>query len=665
MILYNLIPRPGIKLGSYPQKKESSLTELEQAATRLFQRFRQKLDYKRHTQKSIVEQIDQYQQALKDCLESELTQAIQEIRIQLHKHGLQRSLILKSFAIVREVADRTITQRHYDVQLHAGWLMINGFLAEMETGEGKTLATTLASCTAALAGIPVHVITANDYLANRDCELMNPIYHRLGLSSGSVIEGVEKDQRGVIYRCDIVHSTNKQLAFDYLRDRIEIGSNTDSLSLQFQQMQNEQKNKQPLLLRGLCFALVDEADSILIDEAKTPLIITKNLPNEELPEIFHNALSLASSLSNNVDYTVNSQSREIELTPKGEQSLDDLIQKLPPHWHNKRKRETRVKQALATEYFYKKNKHYIVRENKIQIVDEFTGRIMADRSWEQGLHQMIEAKEGCLLSEQREPLARISYQTFFSRYLQLGGTSGTLKEVSAEMQRVYGLKVIKVATNRPSKRIIQSESIYRNKDIKKQVFLKQVDIFYQQNRPVLVGTSSVEESEQVSQWLGEKNLPHRLLNAKQDKEEADIIAQAGQRQTITVATNMAGRGTDIKLAPSVIELGGLHVIALNLNDSRRIDRQLYGRCGRQGEPGSAEAILSLEDSALEEYYSSAMLKVLAKLCPLNRPIADFIGKIILRSPQHKNEKDQCKIRRSLIQQDKQLRKTLAFSGKFE
>ena len=325
----------------------------------------------------------------------------------------------------------------------------------------------------------------------------------------------------------------------------------------------------------------------------------------------------------------------------------------------------RVKQALAAEYFYKKNIHYIVNEDKVQIVDEYTGRIMPDRSWERGLHQMIEAKEGCLLSEQREPLARISYQRFFSRYLFLGGTSGTLNEVSAEIHRVYGLNVVKVETNRSSKRTLHSESIYRNKAIKKQVLVKRIHKLYQQNRPVLIGTSSVEESELVSQWLEEEKLPHRLLNAKQDQDEANIIAQAGQQQTITISTNMAGRGTDIKLDATTIELGGLHVIAFSLNDSRRLDRQLYGRCGRQGEPGSIEAIISLEDQALEDYYSSAMLKSIAKLCPENKPIADFIGKTILRLAQRNKEKDQCKIRKSLMQQDKYLQRILAFSGKFE
>ncbi|MCK5905080.1 MAG: prepilin peptidase, partial [Gammaproteobacteria bacterium] len=397
-----------------------------------------------------------------------LTKIIKKLRYQLRKQGLVQPVIVKAFAVIREVADRSLGQRHYDEQLFGGWLMINGSLAEMETGEGKTLATTLPSCTAALAGIPVHVITANDYLASRDVDFMSPLYHRLGLTSSSVIDGMETEQRQSAYQTDIVHTTNKQIAFDYLRDRIIMGDNTGTLRSQFQEIQRQNEKKDPLFLRGLCFALIDEADSVLIDEAKTPLIITKTIPSEELPETYNDALFLASALFVNKDFTVNSQSKHIELTSEGEETLIKLINNLPKLWGNKRKREMLVKQALTAEYFYKRNKHYVISEEKIQIVDEYTGRIMSDRSWEHGLQQMVEAKEGCLLSKPREPMARISYQRFFSRYLRLGGTSGTLSEVSDELLHVYGLQVIKVATHKTCKRTMQMEQIYLNETIKKQ-----------------------------------------------------------------------------------------------------------------------------------------------------------------------------------------------------
>jgi preprotein translocase subunit SecA len=659
--------RPGIKFGSYPQKQESRLSDLEQSLARLFEQFKTRMRRKIYSQRYIVRQVDKYRKTLEDCSEQELDKTIEELRDQLHRQGLKKSLIVKTFAVIREIAGRTLGKRHFDVQLFGGWLMINGMLAEMETGEGKTLTTTLPACTAALAGIPVHVITANDYLAARDTEIMLPLYQRLGLSGASVVDGMQTDQRQKTYLADIVHTTNKQIAFDYLRDRIEMGDDTGDLRFQFRQIQRQRqpRGNTRLLLRGLCFALVDEADSVLIDEAKTPLIITKTLPNEDTPDTYSDALYLASTLFIDKDYTVNQKIKLVELTLQGEENLADLILNLPEHWRNKRKREMLVKQALTAVIFYKRDKQYVVADDKVQIIDESTGRIMADRAWEQGLHQMIEAKEGCVISDQREPQARISYQRFFSRYLRLAGASGTISEVSAELKRVYGLDVYKVATNQPSRRKMLAERIYRNEDLKQRALLGRIAKLHQQGRPILIGTCSVEESEQVSQWLQHKGIDHRVLNAKQDQHESEIIAQAGQPQAITVATNMAGRGTDIALGDGVAELGGLHVIALSRNDSARVDRQLYGRCARQGDPGSAEAILSLQDPALAQFYSSAMLNLLGKFCTGNKPLPGFIAKLILRLPQQRNEKQQSLIRKMLMKQDRHLRRILAFSGKFE
>ncbi|MCP3852229.1 MAG: hypothetical protein GY694_18620 [Gammaproteobacteria bacterium] len=444
-----------------------------------------------------------------------------------------------------------------------------------------------------------------------------------------------------------------------------MASDTGALRFQYRQIQNRQSDKAPLLLRGLCFALIDEADSVLIDEAKTPLIITKTIPNDESPETYSDALYLASTLFVNDDYNINKKTRHIELTVEGEDKLAELIPSLPVQWRNKRKREMLVTQAISATNFFIKDKHYLVNDDKIQIIDEATGRVMADRSWEHGLHQMIEAKEGCVISEQREPQARISYQRFFSRYLHLSGTSGTISEVSKELHQVYGLDVIKVATFRPSARSMNGERIYRSKTEQKAALIDRVSKLHQQQKPVLIGTCSVWQSEQVSSWLQKNDIPHQVLNAKQDEHEANIIALAGQAGAITVATNMAGRGTDISLGSGVKENGGLHVIALNRNESARIDRQLYGRCARQGDPGCAEAILSLEDPVLVKYYSSAMLNILAKLTFAKRPLPKFISSLILRLPQQKNEKEQRHIRKQLMKQDKRLQRTLAFSGKFE
>ncbi len=658
--------KPGVTFGSYPQKLESELPEFEQAVVGFFRQLTSRFTRKNYSLKQLVRKVEHYQQAIAGCSEQELNRAIRELRTELHRKGLQTSLIFKAFAVIRETAARVLKKSHYDVQLYGGWLMINGMLAEMQTGEGKTLTMTLPSCTAALAGIPVHVITANDYLASRDCEIMLPLYIRLGLTAAPVVEGMDNERKQESYQADIVHTTNKQLAFDYLRDRIEMGDDTGPLRFQYRQIQRQQPGSQkPLLLRGLCFALVDEADSVLIDEAKTPLIITKPIPNEESPDTYSDALYLASILYVGQDYTIDAKLRQVELTETGEEKLAEMIQSLPAQWHSKRKREMLVTQAITATQFYKRDKHYVVDEDKVKIIDESTGRLMPDRTWEQGLHQMIEAKEGCVISELREPLARISYQRFFSRYLKLGGTSGTLSEVKKELHQVHGLDVVKVPTFRPSKRIMMKEKLFRNEAVKKQAFQQRIAQLYEQRRPVLIGTCSVEESELVSAWLHENNIDHKVLNAKQDQHEAAIVAKAGMRGSITVATNMAGRGTDIALGPGVKESGGLHVVALSRNGSHRIDRQLYGRCARQGDPGSAEAILSLEDPALQQFYSASTLKLFASLTPGKLSMPGFISKRVLRLPQHKNEKEKHRMRKQLMRQDRRLQRTLAFSGKFE
>ncbi len=658
--------RPGLSLGNYPQKQKSQLTDWELHVERFFAQFKHLITRKIYSHSYVVKHVNQYQQALVGIPEHELTEAINQIRDKLYRQGLSRQLILQTFAIIRETASRVLGKSHYDVQIYGGWLMINGMLAEMETGEGKTITTTLAACTAALAGIPVHVITANDYLAARDCEIMQPLYERLELSSSAVTDGMETEPRQAAYQTSIVHTTNKQIAFDYLRDRIEMRDDDGPLKLQFTRIQRHHSGvKNPFLLRGLCFALVDEADSVLIDEAVTPLIITKPIPNDESVDTYGDALYLASTLFVNQDFTIDHKTRSIDLNNEGEDKLSELILNLPFKWHNKRMREHMVIQALTAVHFYSKDKDYLVADGKVQIIDQSTGRVMADRSWEQGLHQMIEAKEGCTISELREPQARISYQRFFSRYLKLGGASGTISEVSTELRQVYGLDVVKVPPHRRNKRQIKKEAIYRNQQIKNKKLLERINSLARHQRAILIGTGSVEESEQVSKLLQSNNITHQVLNAKQDTQEAEIISQAGQPGAITVATNMAGRGTDIALHESVANAGGLHIIALSRNHSYRIDRQLYGRCARQGDPGSVEAILSLEDPVLNQFYSSAMLHILAALSPRDRHIPGLISRLVLWLPQLSSERHQHATRKELMKQDKHLQRILALSGKFE
>jgi preprotein translocase subunit SecA len=662
-----LMMKPGVSLGHYPQRPEIVLDDLEAIVKHWVGRTSSRLNRKCMTQKNIVRRVKVHQDQLETCSDADFDSLLEELRWQLHQQGLVDKLILQTFAVIREAAARTLGKRHYDVQLYGGWLMINGMLAEMQTGEGKTLTTTLPACTAALSGIPVHVITANDYLAQRDCEILTPLYSRLGLTASWVIDGMTPEQCQIAYQADIVHTTNKQIAFDYLRDRIEMGEDTGDLRFQYRQTQRRLQPgvKDKLLLRGLCFAIIDEADSILIDEANTPLIITRQIPNEDSAETYGDALYLASSLLVHEDYKIDQRHRAVDLTVAGEDKLESRVENLPRLWSNKRKRELLVKQALAANLFYKRDRDYLVEQESIQIIDQSTGRLMPDRAWEHGLQQMIEAKEGCVISEQREPLARISYQKFFSRYLRLGGTSGTLREVADELHQVYGLQVRKVAANQPSQRLMQGIRLYRDTNTKRSALINRVVELRRGGRPLLIGTCSVEESELVSAWLQKVQIEHRVLNARQDQQEAEIIAAAGKKNAITVATNMAGRGTDIELGDGVADMGGLHVISLGLHDSYRIERQLFGRSARQGDPGSVEAILSLDDATLEKRPGCTMLRLLSGFCREGKPLNGWMCRPFLRRAQRRHEKQQTKVRKALMKQDKHLRRVLAFSGKFE
>jgi preprotein translocase subunit SecA len=663
--VYSSKIRPGVTLGRYPQQRDSNLgalaTWINQGITYvkfLWQKQKIKPTF-------ILTKVNQHEQRLSRFSGQELQDHTQQLKHSLHRQGLTEELIAESFAFIRETAQRILGKRHYDVQILGGWAMINGMIAEMATGEGKTLTATLPACTAAMAGIPVHVITSNDYLAKRDQNLLQPLYEQLGLTSAYVVDGMEIADRKSAYECNIVHSTSQQITFDYLRDRIVTGNHTGRLSMQFKQIQDEQNRQSSLLLKGLCFAIIDEADSVLIDEARTPLIISKPLPGQESEQTYFDALFLATSLKINTDFEINPNQHSIVVTPAGKERLETLTEPLDKKWQRKRWREMFVKQALVANHLYERDKQYLVRDDKVEIIDQNTGRAMPDRSWEFGLQQLIEAKEKCTISQEKETLAKISYQRFFRRYLKLAGMSGTVSEVAGELNSIYSIPVIKIPTHKPCKRKQLPERLYKTSQQQWLALVKQIKLIHQQKRPLLIGTSSVAESEQISQLLYEQNLPYRMLNAKQDQKEADIVALAGQAGSITVATNMAGRGTDIELSKNITNSGGLHVIATSRNTSRRIDRQLYGRCARQGDPGSSEAILSLEDEKLENFYPAPILRIVAKFTNQQEPVPNWLSKPILKIPQKWQEFQDARIRKQLLKLDKQQAKTLAFTGRME
>lgn len=579
------------------------------------------------------------------------------LRQRLRREGLTRPLVARSFALVRAAAARTVGMRHYDVQVVGGWILLRGRVAEMETGEGKTLTATLAAATAALAGIPTHVVTVNDYLAARDTQEMGPIYAALGLTVGCVTQHTPPPARAAAYRCDITYCTNKDLAFDYLRDRLALKGPPRDLKRAVDQLAGAQPGN--LTLRGLHYAIVDEVDSVLVDEARTPLILSSERADGQLQHIFGEALEFARQLEMQRDFRFEHHETLVRITEAGKLRLAQLAGNRHGLWSGPNRREELVRQALTALHQYHRDRHYLVADGKIVIVDEFTGRTMPDRTWERGLHQMIETKENCPLTGQRETIARISYQRFFRRYLRLAGMTGTAKEVGAELWSVYRLRVTKVPTRKPVIRRILPMRLHQTGESKLATVVEAIRRERDRGRAILVGTRSVEVSERLATLLEAQGIPFRLLNARQDKEEAQTVAEAGLPGRVTVATNMAGRGTDIKLATATRAAGGLHVIATEMHEAQRIDRQLYGRCGRQGDPGSAEVHVSLDDELVRRYA--------APLKDLGQPLAggEIASQLMLRLAQRRAERAHALMRREVLEMDDYMGDVLAFAGKSE
>jgi len=614
----------------------------------------------------IIELVNVYGPSMHELSEHQILEKALGLGKKLRVEGFRENLVAEAFTLVREVAGRTLGIHHFDVQLIGGWVLLNGMVAEMETGEGKTLTATLAACTAALAGIPVHIITVNDYLAMRDTEWMGPIYKALGLTVGTIRQGLEPAERNAAYWCDITYCTNKEVAFDYLKDRIKLWDRPSHIRLKLERLYGGQSRVHQLLMHGLHYAIVDEADSVLIDEARTPLIISSEGDNSEEKRAYQQALETAKKLSERDDFIILTNERSIDLTDKGRKRIEELSRSDGGIWVNTYYREELVRQALVALHLFWRDKHYLIRDDKVQIIDEYTGRLMPDRSWEQGLHQLIEAKECCEITGRKETRARISYQRFFRRYLRLSGMTGTAREVAGELWSIYRLQVVTIPTNRPLCRRYQPDRIYPTAFEKWNALVATITDMNRRGMPVLVGTRSVDSSEHLSQLLKEAGLTHRVLNARQDKEEAEIIAQAGEPGRITVATNMAGRGTDILLARGVAEQGGLYVIATERHEAHRIDRQLFGRCARQGDPGICQVMVSLEDELITMYvFKPLRWLATVMLKGPDNPFTRWVGRVLFRIAQWEAEHVHSRMRRDLLKFDDQLGDALAFSGRPE
>lgn len=610
----------------------------------------------------VVEMADSWQAGLKQVSDEALRARAAALRPHLRRQGFTLELTAEAFALIREAAGRTIGQRHYETQLRGGYELLRGRLVEMATGEGKTFCATLPACTAALSGFPVHVITVNDYLARRDAEKMAPLYGFFGLGVGVIVQGMSRPQRREAYAQAVTYATNKELAFDYLRDRVAVHGKGSRLHQSVRRLAGAADEM--TVLRGLYYAIVDEADSVFVDEARTPLILSATGSAADEAEHGRQALALAQSLSQPLDYRVDEFRRLIELTDAGCEKLSEYAQPLDGPWTSVRGREELLRQALSAMHLFRRDQHYVVVDGKVQIVDESTGRVMPDRSWERGLHQLIELKEGVEVTPRRDTLARLTYQRLFRRYVHLSGMTGTAAEAAREIKAVYGLDTARVPLHRPSRRIDRGFTVCRTLPEKWERVADVAEELSRRGRPVLIGTRSVEASEQISSVLQRRALVHALLNAKQDKGEADVVAQAGQPGRITVATNMAGRGTDIELGLGVPELGGLHVILTEYHDSRRVDRQLIGRCARQGDAGSCEAIVSLEDDIFQ-VCAPSMTAWLQRALGAGAALPQAVFAALRRRSQRAAEERQYEARMMTLKQDRQLQRLLAFTGRSE
>lgn len=650
----------------YPERAEAlPANRIDEWGGRLIGRVTRAWRASRALPADFVPKVRDHEQSLRGlALDALREQAVQAGRV-LRRDGFLPDASARAFAIICAVSERCLGKRPYDVQLQGAWVLLRGMVAEMETGEGKTLTATLPACTAALAGIPVHVITVNDYLVERDAQTMGPIYQALGLSVGVAVEKQQPGERQAAYACDIVYGTNKTIVFDYLRDRITLAGNNSALRLRLEKLGGASSRTARLLLRGLHFAIVDEADSVLADEARTPLIISAPAQGGDQERAASQGIDLALQLAEGTHFRVDRAERRIELTELGRERLGVLCASLGGIWAGTMRREEMIGQALSALHLFSKDEHYLVREGKVEIVDEYTGRTMADRSWERGLHQLVEAKEGCEITAPKEPLARISYQRFFRRYLLLGGMTGTAREVAGELGVVYGLPVVRIPTNRPSRRHTLPDQVFVQESAKWEAITRRIGAIHANGRPVLLGTRSVAASEHASSLLAAAGIDHRLINAKQDKEEAEIIARAGAKGQVTIATNMAGRGTDIELGEGVADLGGLHVILSERHDSNRVDRQLAGRCGRQGDPGQVEPMISLEDGLTANTAPWAVGALKSAVAWLGSSLGPKLGSAGIRLAQKQAERQHSRARTELMKMDQQMGNTLAFTGSNE
>lgn len=581
--------------------------------------------------KIVEQQINPLEDGLKKLSDSSLANKTNEFKARLAKGETLDDILPEAFAVIREASRRVLGMRHFDTQLIGGIILHRGNIAEMCTGEGKTLVATAPVYLNALEGKGVHVITVNDYLAKRDSEWMGQVYKFLGLSVGLIIHDLDFNQRKIAYNSDITYGTNNEFGFDYLRD-------------------NMVTSLDQMVQRPLHYCLIDEVDSILIDEARTPLIISG--PGQKSTDAYYTVAKLVPQLKKEEDYTIDEKQKTVAPTEAGVAKMEKLLHVENLYDAENLELNHLFTQALRAQTMMTRDKDYVVKDGEVVIVDEFTGRLMYGRRYSDGLHQAIEAKEGLEVQRESQTLATITFQNYFRMYDKLAGMTGTAKTEEQEFIKIYGLPVLQVPTNKPIQRKDLPDVIFKNKRGKYKAVVREVERRHATGQPMLIGTTSIEQSEELSHMLDQANIPHSVLNAKYHEREAAIVALAGQKGAVTIATNMAGRGTDISLGEGVAELGGLAIIGTERHESRRIDNQLRGRAGRQGDPGSSQFFLSLEDDLLRIFGGDNIKSFMEKMgLEEDEPINSRMVSNAIQKAQKRVEARNFDIRKYVLEYD--------------
>jgi preprotein translocase subunit SecA len=578
-----------------------------------------------------VDEINELEATMTGMSDVKLVGKTKEFQGRLTDGATLEEILPEAFAVVREASRRVLGMRHFDVQLLGGVTLHEGNIAEMRTGEGKTLVATLPVYLNALTGKGVHVVTVNDYLARRDSEWMGKLYRFLGLSVGLIVHGLDFAERKMAYAADVTYGTNNEFGFDYLRDNMVV-------------------QRDQMVQRPLNYGIVDEVDSILIDEARTPLIISG--PGEKSTELYARLAKVAPKMEAETDYTIDEKAHTVAPNLAGIAKAEKLLGVTNLYDAENIELSHHFNQALRAQFLMKRDKDYVVKDGEVVIVDEFTGRLMFGRRYSDGLHQAIEAKEGVKIERESQTLASITFQNYFRMYKKLSGMTGTAKTEEAEFRKIYQLDVIIMPTNKPIMRTDFPDVIYKNKRAKYNAVVEDIVETHRKGQPILVGTTSIVQSEGLSDLLKKRGVPHNVLNAKFHEMEAQIVAQAGQMGAVTIATNMAGRGTDIVLGEGVAEVGGLHIVGTERHESRRIDNQLRGRAGRQGDPGSSRFYLSLEDDLMRLFGSDNIAGIMEKLgMEENEPIEHPLISRSIEQAQKKVEGRNFDIRKQVLEYD--------------